>query len=108
MLQLSEAIYAGISKMENTVTHFKFRKFQNELIKDRVLSRSAWALFIAAGILIMLGLAAAVLDDPVIYFLVVSMLVVGLGILIFTLINTYLDTKERLTKKNKREFPEQR
>ena len=49
----------------------------------------------------MLGLSAAMLDDPVIYFLVISMLVVGLGILIFILINTCLDTKERLRKRGK-------
>ena len=87
--------------MENIVNNSEFVKFQNELIKDKALSRSAWALFITIGILVMLGLSAAMLDDPVIYFLVISMLVVGLGILIFILINTCLDTKERLKKRGK-------
>ena len=85
--------------MDDTINNFALGKFQREITRDKALSRSALALLINGGVLIMLGLVANLLNDPVIYFLVVSMLAVGLGILIFTLINAYLDTRDRFKNK---------
>ena len=94
--------------MEKAINNLTFIKLQHEIIKDKALSRSALALLINGGVLIMLGLVANLLNDPVIYFLVISILAVGLCILafvlvnlIFTIINVYLDTKDRLKNKNK-------
>ena len=74
--------------------------FRHEVIKDGVLSRSIWALIISAGTIFILALLASVLDDPLIYNLVVLLLAFGVGTLAVNFINALLDLKDRLKNKD--------
>ena len=74
--------------------------FRHEVIKDKVRSRSVWALIISAGTIFILALLASVLDDPLIYNLVVLLLAFGVGTLAVNFINALLDLKDRLKNKD--------
>ena len=87
--------------MDNTVNNnFALGKFQYEVAKDKVRSSSAWVLIISGGVIFMLGLLASALDDPLIYNLVILLLLFGVGTLTVNFINSLLDLKDRLKKKD--------
>ena len=86
--------------MGNTVNNFTLGKFQHEVARDKVRSSSAWVLIISAGVIFMLALLASALDDPLIYNLVILLLLFGVGTLAVNFINSLLDLKDRLKKKD--------
>ena len=71
-----------------------------EVVKDKVCSSSAWVLIISAGVIFMLGLLAGALDDLLIYNLVILLLLFSVGTLAVNFINSLLDLKDRLRKKD--------
>ena len=73
--------------------------FQHEVLKDKTLSGNILTFIINGGMIFMLALVGAALDDPIIYPVVVFILIIAAGIQLVTLISLCWVLKNRIKDK---------